>query len=412
MAEPIGGFYASLSLLTDTNAFQKGTDALSGVGAALSDIVKAGDKLILAGAGIGIAMSKIVEAESRVPGMALAANMSTEEYQKWAAALGKAGISSDGLFASLQKLDDQMKGLKIGEGLDTALAKNLGLLGISFERFRTETSNARLMDVFKAAEGMPDQREAALLVGKIAGDSGEKYYRWLKLSQTTLESQLGIAGRISYMTDADYEKAMNYTASLNQLIESIKSGAGLLSTSIMDKFTPSLDKLNDWIVKNKENIVGGIKDVANAFDDLAGSVERFKGVNVGEALKGFTSALDALSFIVELANGDWSHMPATLGKIGTNVASSAGPFGSWAWFEEKLGFRVRTTKDGKLYISAPSVTPYLQQRRMGDSVELPSVNERASGAQILGTGADRNVQLRVTVVNETGGVAGARVQQQ
>ena len=125
------GFLYNIKAVVDKNSFAEGIRELQ-------KLEQTGKRLI---AGItGVAASVISSAtiagevatqELRV---AKAVGVSTEALSSWKIAANVAGASASGLVGTLSALENKMQHLKTGV-VDSNLAKNLGMLGVSYGDF-------------------------------------------------------------------------------------------------------------------------------------------------------------------------------------------------------------------------------------------------------------------------------------
>jgi len=206
--------------------------------------------------------------------MSQAVGMSTEAMAGWKTACNIAGVSANGLISSLTSLENKMQHLKTGS-VDNNLAKNLGLMGLDYGEFAEMDSEARMRSVFNQANQMEDQQLAATLVGDILGSAGKEYYESLKLSGKSLNQQLEEAKKLNFVTDANRRQAAIFSAEIKSVKEAGKSIVQLLGSEIGAALTPTVRKIKNYLIENRETIRKGISGVAQTVGTVVNAVGGF-----------------------------------------------------------------------------------------------------------------------------------------
>lgn len=206
--------------------------------------------------------------------MSQAVGMSTEAMAGWKTACNIAGVSANGLISSLTSLENKMQHLKTGS-VDNNLAKNLGLMGLDYGEFAEMDSEARMRSVFNQANQMEDQQLAATLVGDILGSAGKEYYESLKLSGKSLNQQLEEAKKLNFVTDANRKQAAIFSAEIKSVKEAGKSIVQLLGSELGAALTPTVRKIKNYLIENRETIRKGISGVAQTVGTVVNAVGGF-----------------------------------------------------------------------------------------------------------------------------------------
>ena len=206
--------------------------------------------------------------------MSQAVGMSTEAMAGWKTACNIAGVSANGLISSLTSLENKMQHLKTGV-VDNNLAKNLGMMGLDYGEFAGMDSEARMRSVFNQANQMEDQQLAATLVGDILGSAGKEYYESLKLSGKSLNQQLEEAKKLNFVTDANRRQAAIFSAEIKSVKEAGKSIVQLLGSELGAALTPTVRKIKNYLIENRETIRKGISGIAQTVGTVVNAVGGF-----------------------------------------------------------------------------------------------------------------------------------------
>lgn len=268
------GFFYSVKAIVDKASFEQGR-------AELAKLEQTSKKLIVGIAGAATALTgmatiagNIAQQEMKV---AHSVGMSTTALASWKTACNIAGASANGLVSALGSLETKMQHLKTGQ-VDTGLAKNLGMLGIGYGDFAEMDSESRMRAVFNSAGQMEDQRLAAVLIGDTLGPAAKEYYESLKLSGKSLEQQLREAKQLNFVSEQNRKEAAIFAAEFNSVKEAGKSITMLIGSEIGSALTPTVRKLKNYLIENKNAIVKGItgvvSQVSGIFKGITGAIEK------------------------------------------------------------------------------------------------------------------------------------------
>lgn len=198
--------------------------------------------------------------------------VSTEALSSWKVAANVAGASASGLIGTLSSLENKMQHLKTGT-VDSALAKNLGMLGVSYGDFADMDAESRMRTVFNQADQMEDQQLAATLVGDILGQAGKDYYDSLKLSGKSIDEQLQEARKLNFVSTQNRKEAAIFASEVRAVKEAGKSITMLFGTEIASALTPTVKTVKKYLIDNREAIRKGItgfaQQTAGLFNTIA-----------------------------------------------------------------------------------------------------------------------------------------------
>lgn len=301
MSQTIGDFRVKVGATVDQASFNKGVSEVDRVAKSVSGLVKA--------AAAATATTKLLKtafdltAESR---MARQIGISTQNLDKWKTAANIAGVSANGLVASMSNLENKMQHLKMGQ-VDMGMAKGLGMLGIGYGDFADMNPEQRMAAVFNQADQMKDQQLAATLVGDILGQAGLDYYNSLKLSGKSLSQQLAEAKSLNFVSDRNRQSAARFAAEMKSVQSAGASIAKLLGAEIAEQLTPTVNKIKNMLITNRNAIIRGVQGVAKTAGSLVngivGIVEKV-GPMVGGLIDKF-GGLDKVLIKVGLGFASW-----------------------------------------------------------------------------------------------------------
>lgn len=276
----IGGFFLRLGLNIDRPAFDTGHKLIDGTANKMVNLVGVARNVSVALAGMAKVAGVVESGELKT---AAAIGISTEQLDKWKVAASIAGVSASALVGSMTQLENKMQDMTINGNVDKALAGNLGLLGIDFNKFADMDSDQRLQSIIKSAKAMDDQAKAARIVGLILGQAGQDFYNYLALSGQSLDGLLSKSSKVVFTTEESKKKAMDFNTEFNTSMEAGKSLGALLGSEIGAVLTPLLSELNKWISEHGDDIAKSITDIAEFVGRIAEKVAPAVG-GVVEAL--------------------------------------------------------------------------------------------------------------------------------
>lgn len=294
LTENIGGFFVSLGLVTDRKSFNDGINGIKGLETSVKKIIGTAGAAATALTGLGAAASHL---ETDAMKTAHAIGISYQNIDKWRTAVSLAGVSAKGLTSEMLNLENKMQRLKLGD-VDSGLAKTLGLLRINYGQFADMTAEERMTAVFGSASRMQDQRKAALLVGDALGSAAQEYYRYLQMTDRTLEDELANSQRLVFTDDRTKRDAVEFMYELKGLTSAVKSIGSLLGAEVGRQLTPVIRNIKEIIARNKEliktGIIGFVDAAGKAFSAAVGVMER-----VGPVVGSLIDKLGGLDRVIE-----------------------------------------------------------------------------------------------------------------
>ncbi len=294
LTENIGGFFVSLGLVTDRKSFNDGINGIKGLETSVKKIIGTAGAAATALTGLGAAASHL---ETDAMKTAHAIGISYQNIDKWRTAVSLAGVSAKGLTSEMLQLENKMQRLKLGD-VDSGLARTLGMLRISYGQFADMTAEQRMTAVFGSASRMQDQRKAALLVGDALGSAAQEYYRYLQMTDRTLEDELAASQRLVFTDDRTKRDAVEFMYELKGLTSAVKSIGSLLGAEVGRQLTPVIRNIKEIIARNKEliktGIIGFVDAAGKAFSAAVGVMER-----VGPVVGSLIDKLGGLDRVIE-----------------------------------------------------------------------------------------------------------------
>ena len=289
MTESIGGYFASLKLVSDESSFKKGVAAIGGVRKELGQVIKFAAGLSVVKDLFGGWMAAVQRDElilSKTTGL------NVRDLSAWTAAVGAAGVSAGAFTGALAGVETRIQRMKLGE-VDTAMARSLGMLGIGFSGFAKADAGERTRLVMQQSLAMKDQGKAAQLVSDVLGDAGKEYFWYLKMTGANLQQQLAEGRALTFTNQRTKMDAMIFGAELRKTGGALKEMGGLFGSTFAKSLTPLVQNINHLIVANKGLIATDIVKFANMLGKevqiVVGFFERWEPrvVNLVSRLGGF-----------------------------------------------------------------------------------------------------------------------------
>lgn len=267
----VGGFFASLKLVTDENSFQKGIGVLG----KFPGLLKAG----VAGAvGLGAAMvglaTSTATAMAKLDAQARTLGMSARTLDNWRGAVGLAGGDADSFVESMMNMNEAFQNLKIGEVKQDFLTAT-GMSGANFAAMQGMSNDQRLRTIWSALEKVGDKDKQQALIEKIFGASGVQLFSLLQAKGQTLAGNYAQAANINPMTEADYRSAVEGDKKQREITQSLEKNFQNLGLKIEQALLPSLDKLAKWMTEHQKELDDFAKAVGDATSWLIKFVTSF-----------------------------------------------------------------------------------------------------------------------------------------
>ena len=271
----VGGYWASLKLISDENSFKKGIGSLKEVSKSIGTVVKWAAGLAVV-KNVFSGWMALMQRDELI--LAQTTNLASTELSAWSMAVGAAGVSAGQFTGALASLDSRLQRMKLGE-VDVGLARSLGMLGIGFTRFAGEDAAARTKEVLKQAMAMQDQRKAAQLVADVLGSAGQEYFWYLKVSGESLDKQLAEGRALTFTNEKTKRDAMIFSGELRKTGGAVKEIGALWGSEFARELTPMIRGINSLIVANKglirSEVIRFAHDAGVITRDLVGLIERF-----------------------------------------------------------------------------------------------------------------------------------------
>lgn len=262
------GFLFDIKAVVDKQSFQNGIASIEKV----ADVSK---KAILGITGIATALiataSKASEVATAEMKMANAIGVSSDALANWKTSASIAGASADGLISSLSSIESKMQHLKMGE-VDSGLAKNLAMMNIGYGEFANMDSNQRMSAIFGKASEMQDQGMASQLIQDTLGSAGREYYDMLKLSGKSLKEQMAEAKALNFVSESSRKKAVLFGMEMRAVKEAGASILKLFGMELAGAITPTIRKVKNYLISNREQIRKGIAGFAQSIGTVFNAI--------------------------------------------------------------------------------------------------------------------------------------------
>lgn len=260
----VGGFFASLKLVTDEDSFKKGLGVLN----AFPDMLKKGAVGVL---GLGAAMVGLgtVTANSMtsLAAMAKQLGMNAMTLDNWQNAVKLAGGDSESFTASIVAMNEAFRNLKIGEVKEDFI-KATGMSGADFSKLQGMNNDQRLRTIWGALEKVQDPGKQQALIQKIFGQGGVDLFSHMQLQGTTLSTLYSQAAARNPNTQADYDAAIQAAKDNASIMVSFEKSLQKLGIEFEKVLIPNLDSFASWLVSNKDTLTAFAQAVGGATSAL------------------------------------------------------------------------------------------------------------------------------------------------
>lgn len=309
----LGGYFASLRLMTDEDSFRKGIGILEKFPTSLKTV---GVGALGVAAGMVALATTTANAMTKLDAQAKTLGMNALTLDNWKNAVKLAGGDADSFVGSLMNMNEAFRNLQIGEVKEDFI-KATGMSGADFGRLQGMNNDQRLRTIWSALERVADPSKQQALIQKIFGSAGVDLFSRLQLQGNTLGQMYNQAAAMNPNTLADYETALKGNELQNSIAVSFENTAKLVGIKIEDALLPALQDLSKWLKDNKASIA--------AFAEAVGQVTKFMVNIVGGGLRFMTgSDKDRL----EMMLGGADKMAAFEALAKSKGLSTANPFDS------------------------------------------------------------------------------------
>lgn len=275
------GFLYDVKAIVDKASFAEGIRELQKLEQTSKRLIAGISGISASVIGSATVAGEVATQELRV---ARSIGVSTEALSSWKVAANVAGVSASGLVGTLSALENKMQHLKTGT-VDSALAKNLGMLGVGYGDFADMDAESRMRTVFNQANQMEDQQLAATLVGDILGQAGKDYYDSLKLSGKSIDEQLQEARKLNFVSNQNRKEAALFASEVRAVKEAGKSITMLFGTEIASALTPTVKTVKKYLIDNRDAIRRGItgfaQQTAGLFNAITGGLLKVAPIVTG-----------------------------------------------------------------------------------------------------------------------------------
>lgn len=256
----VGGFFASLKLMTDEDSFKKGVGILEGFPKLLS-------KAAVGAVGLGVAMvglgASTANAMTKLASTAKQLGMNALTLDNWQNAVRLAGGDADSFTSSIQTMNEAFRNLKIGEVKEDFI-KSTGMSGADFSKLQGMNNDQRLRTIWGALEKVQDPGKQQALIQKIFGQGGVDLFSRMQNQGTNLSGLYKQAAGMNPNTQADYDAAVKGNQANESIAVSFQNTINKLGIEIEKSLLPDLERFAQWLRDNKDALTAFAKAVGEA----------------------------------------------------------------------------------------------------------------------------------------------------
>ncbi len=257
----VGGFFASLALVTDEGSFKKGIGMLNMLPGLLGKMGVAtlgvASGFVAMGASSAAALTKLAD-NAKILGL------SARQLDNWRNAARIAGGDADSFQESLSTLNKTFFNLKIGE-VDKGTIQGLGMSGADFGAMQKMPMQDRIQYVLTRLESIKDPEMQKALTAKLLGQNGLTMLAQNQLSGSNFSNAYANASSRNLYTDENYSTAIKGKKTLDETRVSLEETFNKIGIEIETALLPQLQEFSQWLKNNKQ----GLDDFAKAIGSIA-----------------------------------------------------------------------------------------------------------------------------------------------
>jgi hypothetical protein len=271
MGEEVGGFFASLKLMTDEGSFQRGTGHLKSLSDKLSGLVMWAAGLI----GIAEGIKAVVAAAAEAQNIAFSAErfgISFKSIKEWEAAWAETGGTIKDVTTMMEQLQrKQVEIFKQGKGSMDWQA--ISMLGLDPGATARQAAPQMAASIIAAAEskirGGADRGAMLKVVDDLLGASASKQVEYDVAHGTSLGERMARMGGSVFETKADAYAGGSGVKEFMDLKTILANIGQAFSSKAMGAMADTLRNFNDWLLSHNDLIVRLVDNLAALVKALA-----------------------------------------------------------------------------------------------------------------------------------------------
>lgn len=225
-----------------------------------------------AGASLIAATKSYVDQADALGELSARTGLSVESLQEWSYVAERAGVSADEWERSVVKLGSNMGKLRAGGGALNGLLKKVAPSMIPALKATKSTEEAMLL-LFDATRQLEDPTQRQALLEAAFGKAGAKAALIAGIEAKEVERLREEKRKYGVITTEAADKA----GKLDDAQIRLKSSLGGLRSAIAERLvpviTPFVDKLSDWIAKNKDLIGSRVETTLQKIGEYLAAID-------------------------------------------------------------------------------------------------------------------------------------------
>lgn len=274
----VGGFFASLKLVTDEDSFKSGIGMLNKIpgmlGKTAVGIAGVATAFVAMGASSATALTKLAD-NAKVLGL------SARQLDNWRNAARIAGGDADAFQDSLSSLNKTFFNLKIGD-VDKGMIQALGMSQADFGKMQTMPMQAKIDYVLAKLENISDPDKQKALTLQLLGQNGLTMLAQNQLTGRKFSDAYANASQRNLYTDKDYSVALAGKRSLDETKVSLEELFNKIGIEIEGALLPALQDFAAWLKNNKTMLTDFAKAIGGLVSLILGAVSGVAGA-IGNA---------------------------------------------------------------------------------------------------------------------------------
>jgi hypothetical protein len=285
VVEEVGGFFASLKLMTDEGSFQKGEAKLANMGEKLGSMVRWAAGLFGLAEGIKSIVSAATAAQE-VAASAFRFNMSFSDLKAWGNAWQEVGGTVEQVESMMGRMARMQTDIfALGRGQSNQSLEDMAWLGLNPGDAKTKTTEQLATEIiqgvlnkYRGAKSDSERQKALRLGEGLAPEANTWIIEALK-NGWNVDSKLNYQRGLSFETGAQADAGGKGVMALNNVKTGLGNAGQAFSSQFMADIQPALKEIGDWMHSHPDEIASltkGLADLTAAIVILAGGL----GINV------------------------------------------------------------------------------------------------------------------------------------
>lgn len=288
MVKPINRVLTKMHELGEAAGLERLRERFNRVAEATEGVERAGQKLLMLEAYVGVAggavvefFRKVAENDEQLEVLSRQLGMSTTEFQKYSYAALQSGVSqqafAEGMGFLNRNIVESLRG-------NRQLEQVFRAVGVSWDDLRHKSPSAIMEKIADWMQKFPDKAKDSYVAMQLLGRGGREMVTFLQQGGEAIRKLGQDAQRLGLvLTPEQIENGVKFQKAFNLASLSVRTMAYSVGSELMPKVTAIVDRFNAWWAVNRQlvserfeafldRIVESLPKVASAAADVASAL--------------------------------------------------------------------------------------------------------------------------------------------